>query len=672
MNSLIMFMLASATSASASSANTSSGEVTHEAMAAVVTSVAEDSLGVADSPEHLNEFVVTGTRTRRLLKDTPVQTRLITAEDIRRTDATNVRDLLQQEIPSVEFTYAMDQQVHMNFGGFGGLGVLFLVDGERLAGETMDDVDFSRLEMSGIGSVEIVRGASSALYGSSAGGGVINVLSAEPTRPWQINASARIGRHLEQRYNLSLGNRIGHVNNTLSVSATSMKTFELTNAPDPQASVASQVVGYRTFSAKDRLVYTPLEGLKLTARAGYFFRQVPIDVNMPRRYRDYSAGARATWNISSNDDIEMAYSFDQYDKSDLNRLRNVDVRAYSNVQNSTRLLYNHTFANKHTLTLGGDYMYDYLMNVKLEGAHRRRQSADLFAQIDYAISPKFEAVGTLRYDYYDLGTKSHVTPKLSVCYRPTRRLNARLSYGMGYRVPSLKEMYYDFDMAGIWIVKGNPDLKPEHSHGVNASLDWTKDGYNVTAMAFYNNVTNKIATSLPYFLPGDDKQLYLDYINLAHLDVAGCELSAGKRWTNGLGARLTYSYTHEDTGKDKDGKQLASQYLPARPHAMTAKLDYKRNFSTVWELNTTLHAKWLSNVSNQEYVNYYDISMGMRDVTYPGYVMCKLSATATYNQKYSFTLTLDNLLNYRPRYYYLNSPMTDGLNLKAAITITLD
>ena len=125
----------------------------------------------------LEEVVVTGTRTPKFLKDTPIQTRVITSRDIARTDATNVQDLLQQELPGVEFSYSMNQRTHLNFAGFGGQGILFLVDGERLAGESMDDVDFSRLLMAGVERIEIVKGASSALYGSSAAGGVVNIIT---------------------------------------------------------------------------------------------------------------------------------------------------------------------------------------------------------------------------------------------------------------------------------------------------------------------------------------------------------------------------------------------------------------------------------------------------------------------------------------------------------------
>ena len=67
-------------------------------------------------------------------------------------------------------------------------------------------------------------------------------------------------------------------------------------------------------------------------------------------------------------------------------------------------------------------------------------------------------------------------------------------YGMGFRAPTLKEKYYNFDMSGIWIVEGNPSLKPEVSQNFNASVDYTKGRYNFTVSAYCNKIENKIAT----------------------------------------------------------------------------------------------------------------------------------------------------------------------------------
>ena len=131
----------------------------------------------------MDELVVTATRTPRPIKDAPVLTRVLNRRDIVLSDALNLSDLLGREMPGVEFTYSMNQQVNMNMGGFAGQSVLVLVDGERLAGETMENVDFSRLNLNNVERIEIVRGAQSALYGAGAVGGVINIITGDARDP---------------------------------------------------------------------------------------------------------------------------------------------------------------------------------------------------------------------------------------------------------------------------------------------------------------------------------------------------------------------------------------------------------------------------------------------------------------------------------------------------------
>lgn len=178
---------------------------------AVIPSTKADE--IADSMQ-LNQVVVTGTRTHKLMKDTPIQTRLITTEDIQKSDATDLADLLQQELPGIEFAYAMNQQVNMNMSGFSGQNVLILIDGERLAGETMENTDFTRLNMADVDHIEIIKGAASALYGSNAAGGVINIITKEATKPWMLNVNARLADHKEQRYGGFWGLKKGQFNNT--------------------------------------------------------------------------------------------------------------------------------------------------------------------------------------------------------------------------------------------------------------------------------------------------------------------------------------------------------------------------------------------------------------------------------------------------------------------------
>lgn len=619
----------------------------------------------------LSEFVVTATRTPKLLKDAPIQTRVITRKDIERTDASDIQDLLTQVMPGVEFSYAMNQQTHLNFSGFGGQGLLFLVDGERLAGETMDDVDFSRISMADVERIEIVKGASSALYGSSAAGGVINIITKKQTEPWTVTAQARVAKHNEQRYDASFGVAGKKWSNSLSAGFNSRDNYEVHNEPNPVTRVISTIYGDKVYQAKDKLTWRPTDYVDLSARAGYYFRQTVRSKETPERYRGFSGGARLSWRPTTQDDLTLTYAFDQYDKSDHLILKGLEVRDYSNVQNSLRMLYNHRFGEQHTLTVGGDYMHDYLMNVNLDGKIREQDCMDLYAQYDWQLSSQWEFVGALRYDYLTEGHLSHLTPRLNVRYAPLRNLNLRVGYGMGFRAPSLKERYYNFDMSGIWIVEGNPDLQPELSHNLTASVEYTKKNINLCASVYYNKVRDKIATAAPYYKAASDVLPYVPYTNLADYRVYGGELGVNGRWDCGFTARVLYAYTHEELPTDDTGNTLSNQYLPARAHALNVCVEYDRQWKRRYGTSFCLGGRVLSGTKNQEYVDYYDISKGTVEVRYPAYTIWKLSTVHRIGRMVKLTLALDNVFNYRPRHYYLNAPLTDGINLQIGLKIDL-
>lgn len=619
----------------------------------------------------LAQVVVTGTRTPKLLANTPVLTSVITRSDIEKADATNLRDLLQTTMPGIEFSYAMNQQTHINFAGFGGQSLLILVDGERLAGETMDDVDFTRLSMDNVERIEIVRGAASALYGSNAAGGVINIITRSATQPFKLNLNARVARHNEWRQGMNLQLKGGKWANLLALNHTSIDNYDVTNGPSPLSRVVTTIYGDKTWNGSNQLSFKPLERLKLTGRAGYFFRETTRTADTPERYRDFSGGLRALWQPSQSQQLELSYSFDQYDKSTYFKLQRLDIRSYSNVQNAFRLLYTLNLRQGDVLSVGADYLHDWLMNPNLEGRTRKQRSCDVFAQYDLNLGEKWELVGALRLDHFSDNPITRLTPKLSVRHTPLRHLNLRFGYGMGFRSPTLKEKFYNFDMAGIWLVTGNPNLKAETSHNFNLSAEYSRLHYNFTLSGHYNLVSDKIATGAPFLANPSDPIPHLPYVNLARYSVLGFEATAKAKWQNGMSAQLSYCFTHERLPKDKDGKQINNQYLPARKHTFTAHWDWSHRFNKTYQLAINVDGRALSPVDNLEYVDYYDLSKGTNTIHYPAYTLWKVSAVQQIGSMFTLTLSVDNVLNYRPEYHYLNSPLTDGANFMVGAAINL-
>ena len=120
-----------------------------------------------DDPFNLEQIVVTATRTEKKIKNTPVITQIITSKQIEERGTGNIQDLLTQEVPGLNFQ-EVGYGTSIDIQGLGSKHILFLIDGERIAGENGGNIDYSRINLYNIDHIEIVKGASSALYGSQA------------------------------------------------------------------------------------------------------------------------------------------------------------------------------------------------------------------------------------------------------------------------------------------------------------------------------------------------------------------------------------------------------------------------------------------------------------------------------------------------------------------------
>jgi outer membrane receptor for ferrienterochelin and colicins len=617
----------------------------------------QDSLRVV--LDTISMVVVTGTRTPKLLDDVPVQTRVITGTEIERLDATNIADLLQTELPALEFSYSMDQQTSLNLQGFGGNSVLFLVDGERLAGETLDNVDYARLGMDNVARIEIVKGAASSLYGSNAVGGVVNIITRQASKPWAVNLDSRYGSHSDWRNGGSVSLARGRVNSVTDFRQTSRGVAYLGPSRDPNTGNPKENYRFadRTLSLKERLGIAVSDKIKLTARGGYYFRERKSQPTIYDRYRDFSGGVRMNYSIDAWRELEVAYSFDQYDKSNFNTRASTDVRDYSNRQNTLRALYNHTFTGGHILTLGGDAMSNYLSSYQFaENGHHDMLSADAFAQFDWRVSRAVTILGGARLDYYSLRHETHFSPKLAVMWRPSD-FALRASYGSGFRAPTLKERYMEFDMAGIFTIFGNPALRSETSHNFTLSGDYTRRRWNATVAGYFNSVDNRITTVFR-------APLEREYVNTGHVNIAGVDANFALKLPSGFGARLSYAFTRELL-------PLSERRITAvRPHTAVARLDYGHRWKN-WGLDVILSGRWLSGMDVWEAANY-GMSGEYALVSYPAYSMWKLSVAGHLSRAVTLTLIADNLFDYKTPYFYNNSPTLYGIAFYIGISMNIE
>ena len=635
-----------------------------------------------DSVE-LEPIVVTATHSPKALKDAPVVTRLITLHDIKITDATNIQEMLTQEIPGLEFGLAMSQETALHMSGFGGNAVLFLVDGERLSGETMDNTDYNRLNLDNVGRIEIVKGASSALYGSNAVGGVINIISRENLEPWTVNANTRYNTFgHEWRNGASFSFNTAKWNSQTSFQHTKIDPVDMPKAHTPEEiaielmkkaqglpydesvlnddSNISRLYGQKTYNIKERLIWRVTDQLTLTGRGGYFFRTSERDT-YNYHFNAYSGGLKGRYAWDYHHYLELSYAYDQYDKAnylpDGTRTHDHD---YSNRQHVAHALYNRAFG-KNGLIVGADYMHDYLTTYQfVDNTSHSQNNIDGYAQFDWNVTDRLNLVGSVRYDYFSASSNQAFTGRLAAVYK-FPWMTFRANYASGFRAPTLKEMYMYFDMGNMgYMIVGNPDLKPEKSHNFNLAVERTNrirnsgflDGrYNFTLMGYCNIFDKRITTIEGPEINGMESAIYW---NEDGVTVWGIDASVAHIWDCGLSIRFNYSWMKET------GHVIYSDFNQPRNHSMTWRLGYEHRFSRYYALDAALSGR-----------NQGKPQSGRTDVD-QGYTIWKLMLQHHLWRGIQLNTAIDNLFNYKPKGYYYSSPLTTGTSFSIGLSIDVD
>ncbi len=167
---------------------------------------------LADDEQELSQVVVTGTRTQHYLKDVPIRTEVITSKALVNKNAQNVYEALDG-VPGIR----VEQQCQFcNFSmvrmqGLGAEHTQVLVDGEPVYSGLAGVYGLQQMGTNDIDRLEIVKGAGSALYGSSAVAGAINIITKEPTFDPSIKVDAQMGNWGYKNYNASGSMRKGDI-----------------------------------------------------------------------------------------------------------------------------------------------------------------------------------------------------------------------------------------------------------------------------------------------------------------------------------------------------------------------------------------------------------------------------------------------------------------------------
>lgn len=268
----------------------------------------------SDNP--LEEIVVTGTRTEKALKNTPVLTRVVTSKDIERINPVDIQSILEYELPGIQFKRHHGSGLpEFTFQGMDGKYVLFLMDGERIAGEgAADNIDFTQFNVDEIERIEIIRGAMSTMYGSNALGGVVNIITKNADRPFTGNVSARYSNRDEQSYTASGGTKLSRFNALTTLTYRKKDAFDV---KDRDTQTVSLLGGYENWQFSQKLGYNFTDKLSGDIK-GTLYDNRRIRANKSDKTQtlmdSYSLLGHVRYVINSNHFLNISYNFDNYEK----------------------------------------------------------------------------------------------------------------------------------------------------------------------------------------------------------------------------------------------------------------------------------------------------------------------------------------------------------------------
>lgn len=627
--------------------------------------------------KQMQQMTVTATRVSELMADTTVAMRVIGREDIERSDVRTVADLLQQELPGISFSLSVSRDKRMNMSGFGGGSIVFLVDGERLAGESQGNIDFERLVTDNIERIEITRGAASAAYGSDGVCAVINIVTRRTTRRLLVGAGVKSSSRNNHQADVRLGNSGRIFGNDLSARWGYSGAYTL--SPFAGA-VGRQLVvrkGY-TYGADDRFRCNVAQWLELSGRCGYYFRERDYDATLSHRYRDFSGSLAAKFMLGHGASITARYVFDQYDKSDLSLITDKDIRIYSNVLHNTGLLCEVPIRDFWRLRVGAEVIRHYLMSSLLgDDCAREQYRLSAFSEAEWKPSDRFSLMGGLRYDRCSDSETVSLTAKLSARWDVSRTFSLRAGYGGGFVPATLKERFMNYDMSGVFMIYGNEHLQPERSHNLQLSAVMNRNGWYLTASFLYSALHNHITTLWDKTADGlGGNRGAMRYVNVRRKSVSAAEANIAKRFDRHWDARLGYSYTYVHIPR---GVEYSDD---TRPHSLTARVSYSTTFGRMiyqtrdatfksHRLNVSLSARYSSALYIREFNSTY-LKLNAFATRYNSFAIVRLSTQLSTPKGFFLSLSADNLFNYRPAVYTYYSPQTMGIEVSLSVKYQFD
>ena len=564
--------------------------------------------GTAFAQEDLQEFaledmVVTASRVPTQKVDTPANINVITREEIADQNYASASDALRA-IPGVNVLGSGAKGSSMGQDKIllnGDDRVLVLVDGRRMNLGSSGNSSADWLPpVNAIERIEVLKGGGSALYGTDAVGGVINVIMKKGSEIGNhVTVKAAGGSWNAEQYAISAsGSNDSGLGLIVSATKERRGEYKFKNANGKSQLLKNS--GYDDTGVIVKLDQKVGED----NRIGVNFEHINADGGSPFGYYDFgttdshkrisnNVALRYDWNETS-DEKGYVQVYKNYQHA---HFRSPVSYLQSNFTDSTigiEAQQNFKLSDTDALTAGLEYYKTSVDNNALYTGKRDINNKAIFAENRWEFAPSWQLNTGLRYDHHSK-YGNEFTPKVALNKKFDENSNAYLSWGRVFNAPTTDDLYWYQPIGGMF---GNPDLKAEKGNvwtlGGNTKLG---DKTTLSSSIFYSDIDDAIDWSY------DSTTQQSKAVNINKEKRRGLELSLNHVFDDNLSAYASYTYVQV---KQDKGKGFTKD-LTTKPNIYRAGLKYK---NADWLF--TLNANAVTGQSEKQFVDssYFTLDLG--------------------------------------------------------------
>lgn len=502
--------------------------------------------------------VVTGTRNAVLLKDSPTRVELIEGNQLQNTAMTTIADVLREQTGLLLTT---NVRTGVQMMGLGSDYTQILIDGQPMTGRIAGVIDLNRVSTGNIERVEIVKGPMSALYGSDALAGVINIITQKPAFGW----SGKFYGQMLQRGASELQTEIGYGSDNIDASgycnyrnavafviSDGTRSVPYSGFEDYTAHVKAKWYASPTlnFFGAGRLFHAESNGKFIES----FFGQIAENQGAVTQ-SEKSGTITGSWThgaarLSSEAYLthySEVYNFDTA-QGGAGRIDNLDrMTARGFVQ------YDVLWSERDRFTFGSELLYDDISGSRYPD-RPSFNTFSLFGQWEgnpaswasYSLSGRYARNSAYPNAWFGGGFDSSVkvlawllNPKFALNIKINDNWQLRGSIGTGFKVPDFRQLYVEFSnrLAGagydlIGARRLGLDLQPERSTAFDLGIQWQPSIFEVFRNVFaeifveMRGFRNNLSNLIEYYYVGQDPsgtRAVYSYRNLSRVYTQGIE-----------------------------------------------------------------------------------------------------------------------------------------------------